>query len=113
MEGQGRSRKVKEGLGGSFPITGLTFQVRKVMCGGGVVVVACRIIVSAPVPFLFLWTFNFEFGTWNWDPDFGLGFGTGLGLDNIVPTTTRRFLLKLIGLFCFLEVKRKRHNTLI
>ena len=35
-EGQGRSRKVKEGHGWSFPITGLTFQVRKVM--GGVVV---------------------------------------------------------------------------
>ena len=46
-------------------------------------VVACRIIVSAPVPFLFLWTFNFEFGTWNWNLDFGLGLGTGLGLDNI------------------------------
>ena len=60
MEGHGRSRKVKEGHGWSFPITGLTFQVRKVMCGGGVVVVggcvACRIIVSAPVPVPFLWT---------------------------------------------------------
>ena len=46
-------------------------------------VVACRIILSAPVPFLFLWSFNFEFRTWNWDLDLGLGFGTGLGLDNI------------------------------
>ena len=36
MEGQRRSRKVKEGLGWSFPVTGLTFQVRKVMCGVGV-----------------------------------------------------------------------------
>ena len=35
MEGQRRSRKVKEGHGWSSPITGLTFQVRKVMCGGG------------------------------------------------------------------------------
>ena len=35
-EGQGRSRKVKEGHGWSFPITGLTFQVRKVI-GGWVV----------------------------------------------------------------------------
>ena len=34
-EGQGRSRKVKEGHGWSFPITGLTFQVRKVIGGGG------------------------------------------------------------------------------
>ena len=61
-EGHGRSRKVKEGHGWSFPITGLTFQVRKVMCGwgggggGGVGgVMACRIIVSAPVPVPFLW----------------------------------------------------------
>ena len=46
-EGQGRSRKVKEGHGLSFPITGLTFQVRKVIGGGGVV--ACRIILSTPV----------------------------------------------------------------
>ena len=38
MEGHGRSRKVKEGHGWSFPITGLTFQMKKVM-GGGVVVV--------------------------------------------------------------------------
>ena len=30
-EGQGRSRKVNEDHGWSFPITGLTFQVRKVM----------------------------------------------------------------------------------
>ena len=43
--------------------------MRKVI-GGGEVVVACRIIVSAPVPFLFFWTLDF-------------GFGTGLGLDNI------------------------------
>ena len=34
-EGQGRLRKVKEGHGWSFPITGLTFQGRKVT--GGVV----------------------------------------------------------------------------
>ena len=30
MDGLGRSRKVKEGHGWAFPITGLTFQVRKV-----------------------------------------------------------------------------------
>ena len=35
MEGQGRLRKVKEGHGQSSPITGLTFQMRKVMGGGG------------------------------------------------------------------------------
>ena len=34
MEGHGRSRKVKEGHG-SFLITGLKFQVRKVIGGWG------------------------------------------------------------------------------
>ena len=33
MEGQGRLRKVKEGHELSFPISRLTFQVRKVMGG--------------------------------------------------------------------------------
>ena len=35
IESKGRSRKVKEGHGWSFPFTGLTFQVRKVMGGVG------------------------------------------------------------------------------
>ena len=35
-EGQGRSWMVKEGHGWSFPITRFTFQVRKVIVGGGV-----------------------------------------------------------------------------
>ena len=45
--------------------------------------VACRIIVSAPVPFPFLWTLDFLLGflTWIFDLDLGLGFGTGLGPD--------------------------------
>ena len=38
-------------------------------------VVACRIIVSAPVPVPFLWTLDFRFGTWIWDLDLGSGFG--------------------------------------
>ena len=38
MKGQGRSSKAKEGHEWSFPITRLTFQVRKVI-GGGLVVV--------------------------------------------------------------------------
>ena len=42
---------------------------------------ACRIIVSAPVPFLS--TLDFGFGTWILDLDFVPGFGTGLGLDNL------------------------------
>ena len=46
------------------------------------VVVACKIIVSAPVPFLFLWTLDFNFldlnlwlgfGTWIWDLELDLG----------------------------------------
>ena len=45
--------------------------------------VACRVILSAPVPFPFLLTLDLGFGTWIWDLDLGLGFGTGLGLDNL------------------------------
>ena len=71
MEGQGRLRKVKEGHGWSFPITGLTLWVRKVTGSGGWV--ACKIILSAPVPFLFL--LDFGFGTWIWDLDLGLDLG--------------------------------------
>ena len=47
-----------------------TELVRK--AGGGWV--ACRIILSAPVPVPFLWTLDFEFMIW--DLDLGLGFGT-------------------------------------
>ena len=67
MEGYGRLRKVKEGHVWSFPITRLTIQLRKYIGGGGGGgggVVACRIIVSAPVPVPFLWTLDFGFGTW-------------------------------------------------
>ena len=63
MEGHGSSWKVMESHGRSLPFTRLTFQVRKVMVGGcvvGVVVVACRIMMSAPVPFL--WTLDLGFG---------------------------------------------------
>ena len=35
MEGHGKPRKVKEGHGWSFPITRLTYQVRKFMGGWG------------------------------------------------------------------------------
>ena len=59
----------------SFPITGSTFQVRKVIGGVGLWV-ACRIIVSAPVPVPFLLTLDFGFGTLTWDLDLGLDFGT-------------------------------------
>ena len=68
MEGHGRSRKVKEAHGWSFSIIGLTFQVRKVMCGGGVVVVvAYGIVVSAPVQVPILLTLDLGFRTWIWD----------------------------------------------
>ena len=63
MEGQRRSRKVKE--------------VRKVVGGGSVVgvVVACRIIVLAPVPVPCLWTLDLGFWTWILDLDLGLDLG--------------------------------------
>ena len=48
-----RSRKLMEGYERPFLITGFRFEVRKVIGGMVVgVVVACRIIVSAPVPVL-------------------------------------------------------------
>ena len=50
-----------EGHGRSFPDTRLTFQVRKVMGGGGWV--ACRNIVPAPVPLLWTLDLDFEFET--------------------------------------------------
>ena len=65
MEGHGRSRKVKEGHEWSFPITGLTFQVRKVI-GGWVV---------GPVGlYCHPQSHSFSFGLWILD--LGLGFGT-------------------------------------
>ena len=60
-----------EGHGWSFPITRLTFQVRKVI--GGVVVF--RIILSAPVPVPFLWTLDLGFGNLIWNLDLGLDLG--------------------------------------
>ena len=85
MEGHGRSRKVKEGLRWLFLITRLAFQVRKVIGGW----VACRFVVSAPVPAPFLWTLDLGFGIWILDLDFGLGFGTWImeWLDNCIKLT--------------------------
>ena len=53
------------GLDGLFPSLDLHFRSEKLLVGWWV---ACRIIVSAPVPVPFLWTLDF-------------GFGTGLGFD--------------------------------
>ena len=74
MEGQGRSRKVRD-----FPITGLTFQVRKVMGGWGGGLYDYSVSTS-------LSPFPLDFGFWIWDLDLGPGFGTwiwdfDLGLD--------------------------------
>ena len=79
MDGHGRSRKVKEGQGRSW----MVFSHHWIDISGEksywwwVVVgwVACRIIVSAPVPFLFLWTLDLGFGIWIWDLDLGLDLG--------------------------------------
>ena len=76
MEGHGRSRKVKKGQGRSwmvFPCLWIDISGEKSywwVVGG---VVACRIIVSTPVPAPFLWTLDFAFGTWIWDSGLGLG----------------------------------------
>ena len=60
-----------EGHGRSFPDTRLTFQEKSYVWVG--CWVACRIILSAPVPVL---------SSGLWISDLGLGFGTVLGLDN-------------------------------
>ena len=63
-----------EGHGWSFPITGITFQVRKVMGGwggGGWWPVGLQCQPQSQSPSSGLWIL-----------DLGLGFGTGLGLDN-------------------------------
>ena len=85
IEGHRRSGKVKEGHGWSFSITRLTFQERKVI-GGWWVVMACRIIVSAPVPVPLLWTLDLGFGTWIWDLDLGLDLGLTILLTKRKPT---------------------------
>ena len=73
MEGQGRSSKVKEGHGWSFPITGLTFQGRKVTGGWWVVGWGGGLqdysVSPSPIPF------PLDFGFWIWDLDLGLDLG--------------------------------------
>ena len=79
MEGQGRSRTVKEGHGWSFPITGLTFQVRKGLGSGGgwwPVGLYCQ-----PQSHSFssgLWILDFGLGFWTRILDFDLGLDLGL-----------------------------------
>ena len=65
------SRKVKEGQGRSWMVLShhwIDISGEKSYWW----VVACRIILSAPVLFLFLWTLDFGFGTWNLGLDLGL-----------------------------------------
>ena len=69
----------------------MTFQLRKVMCGWGGGVVACRIIVSAQVPFPFLWTLDLGFWTWILDLDFGLDLG--LTIMNMLLIKVMAFLM--------------------
>ena len=65
-----RSLNVMEGQGWSFPITRLTFQVRKVMCGGvgGVWWPEGLSVSPSPSPF----PLDFGFWTWIWDWTFFL-----------------------------------------
>ena len=79
MEVHGRSRKVKEGQGRSWKVFShhyIDISGEKsygwVGWGG---VVACWIIVSAPVPIPFLWNLHLGFGTLIWDLNLGLDLG--------------------------------------
>ena len=71
MEGQGRSRKVVRSWM-VFSHYWIDISGEKSYWWGGVV--ACRIILSAPVPFLFLWTLDLGLGlgTWIWNLNLGL-----------------------------------------
>ena len=77
MEGKGRSWEV---FSNHWIDISREKRYQWVVVGGGWVV-ACGIILSAPVPFL--WTLDFGLGFWTLILvfDMGLGFGTGLGLD--------------------------------
>ena len=72
MEGHGKSRKVKEGLGWPFPITRLKFQVRKVIGGGWVGGLLDYSVSPSPssVPL------DFEFRLWTLVLDLNLGLRT-------------------------------------
>ena len=90
MEGQGRSRKVIDGLGWSFPITRLPFQMRKVM-GGWVVVgwwpvgLKCQPQSQSLSSGLWILDLGLGFGTCILDLDLGLDLG--LTIKKISPQT--------------------------
>ena len=69
MVGLGRSRRSRKVMDGLFPSLDWHYKWEKLSVGWGGV--ACRIIVSAPVPVPFLWIWDFNlgpwFGTWIWD----------------------------------------------
>ena len=69
-----RSWKVKEGHRWSFPISGMTFQVRKVMGGGAVVVCGGLFLLDYSVsPSSSPFPLDFGFGIW----DLYLGLDSG------------------------------------
>ena len=67
--------KVEEGQGRSWK--GVSHHWIDISDEKSYMLMACRIIVSAPVPVPFLWTLDFGFGfeTWIWDLDLGLDLG--------------------------------------
>ena len=81
MEGQGRSRKVMDGL---FPSLDWHFRWEKLLVGWGgwPVGLYCQPQSHSLSSGLLILDLSLGFGTWIWDLDLGLGFGTGLGLDN-------------------------------
>ena len=78
-----------KGHGWSFPITGLTFQVRKVM--GGLVGWWPVGLQCQPQ------SQSLSSGLWIWDMDSGLGFGTGIGLENF----------SMISVYCFVFTPKR------
>ena len=80
MEGHGRSRKIKEDHVWSFPITGLTFNVRKVRGGGAVLGWPVRFYCQPQSQTLssVLWILDFGLGFWTRILDLDLGLDLGL-----------------------------------
>ena len=102
MEGHRRSWKVMEDQGRSWMVFShpwIDISGEKSYWWGGGGVVACRIIVSAPVPFLFLWTLDFGFGTWIWDLDLGLDLGLTIKSQNQIKTINLKLLISCLSTF--------------
>ena len=92
------------GLDGLFPSLDWHFRWKKLGLGGGWWWVACRFIVSAPVPFL--WTLDLGFGTWIWDLDLWLD----LGLTIIAPPPPKKHSY-ILHCYCVCKLQTSKYEN--